>query len=171
MARLAVLLLLPALLAPIGCNVLGYQAMWVQNQYPDTRAEDAMNVVVDTVDRDYDIETVDREAGRLDTRWSDSQITPFERRSTRAKVHVEILGGHGQPVVIRMRVEREVCKATSVFREHEGDDDWESYPDDREEADRLLTNVHMVLHEFGPSPALKERIQHAQQGSGTKGTP
>jgi hypothetical protein len=165
MSRLAVLLLFSSL-AAIGCNVLGYQSQWVQNEYPDTRMEDALDVAVETVDRNYDIESVDREAAKVDTKWSESPITPFERRSTRARVHVELKGGHGKSVLVRVRVEREVCKTTSVFREHEEDDDWESYPDDLEEADRLLTQMHMVLHEFGASPALKQRIQHAQQGAG-----
>jgi hypothetical protein len=169
MSRLVALLLLA--LAPVGCNVLGYQAQWVQNEYPGTRLDDALDVAVETVDRNYDIEKVDHDAYKVESKWSDAPISAFERHSTRARVFVELKGGQGQPVLIRVRVEREVCKATSVYREHEGEDDWESYPDDREEADRLMSQMHMVLHEFGASPALKARIQHAQDAAAGKSSP
>lgn len=164
MLRLAPVLLL---LVPLGCNVLGYRSMWVADEYPDVRFTDAFDVVVEAVDRDYTLDKVDREGGLIDTLWSDAPISAFERRSTRAKVHAEITGGRGKPVQVRLRVEREASQISSVYREHESDDDWESYPDDTEEAQRLITNIHLVLHQFGASPELKERIRKAHEASGT----
>ena len=85
MVRALPLLLLLLLLPAIGCNVLGYQSLWVQNEYPDVRFDDALDVVVDAVDRDYDIEKVERESGVVESRWSETAITSFERRSTRSR--------------------------------------------------------------------------------------
>ncbi|MFO0980743.1 MAG: hypothetical protein U1E76_03170 [Planctomycetota bacterium] len=156
--------LLPALLllALAGCNVFGYRPAWVASEYPDVRFDDAFDVVQEAIDRDYDLNRVERENGLIETKWSDSSLSTFERRSTRAKVHAEVTGGRGKPVDVKIRVERESSKVSSVFREHESDDDWESYPDDPDEAQRLTTRIQLVLHEFGASPALKQRIQRAQ---------
>ncbi|MBM4014937.1 MAG: hypothetical protein FJ293_08230 [Planctomycetes bacterium] len=128
-------------------GVGGDEPQWVERRYRDISIAAALQLVQTAVQERYPPRRLDAHAGVFESGWVYGAYEPVRRQALRQRIFAEAARDDAGVLVLKLRVQQETSPSAGRGAAHEVDD-WELSADAPDEAERLLTRVHVLLRDI-----------------------